>query len=76
MYRARCLLLVILSTGGCAVQREQAYLPPPDYCTRSLAGVNCWNTPNPFGYYQREVADGPWELTPEQERNRAIYFWR
>ena len=40
---------------------------PPQYCIRSLARVDCWDRPNPFGYYQRQVADGPWQLTPEQE---------
>lgn len=44
--------------------------PPPHYCTRSLGRVDCWTKPNPFGYYQRGVADGPWRLTPEQDLNR------
>jgi hypothetical protein len=44
---------------------------PPAYCTRGLAGVDCWAIPNPYGYYQREVADGPMRLTPEQEWNRT-----
>lgn len=44
---------------------------PPYYCTRSLARVDCWDRPNPFGYYQRQVADGPWQLSPEQEFNRV-----
>ena len=41
----------------------------PQYCTRSLARVDCWDRPDPFGYHQRQVADGPWQLTPEQLRN-------
>lgn len=48
--------------------------PPPSrppFCTRSLAGVDCWNTVDPFGYYQREVADGARTLTPEQEHDRT-----
>jgi len=44
---------------------------PPQYCTRSLARVDCWDRPDPFGYYQRPIADGPWQLSPEQERSRA-----
>ena len=43
----------------------------PQYCTRSLARVDCWDRPDPFGYHQRQVADGPWQLTPEQEWNRT-----
>src|SRR5579875_75229 len=48
--------------------------PPPQgqpYCTRSLGVVDCWETPNPFGYEQRQVADGPAQLTGAQEQNRT-----
>ena len=46
--------------------------PPaaPRYCTRSLGRVDCWAMADPFGYPQREVADGP-ALTSEQEGNRT-----
>ncbi len=44
---------------------------PPPYCTRSLGTVDCWTKPNPFGAQQREVADGPRTLTPEQEAHRT-----
>lgn len=45
--------------------------PPPAFCTRSLAAVDCWEGPSPFGYYQRGLADGPSDLTAEQERHRS-----
>ena len=48
--------------------------PPPSlpvYCTHSLGTVDCWDRPDPFGYYQREVADGPTQLTPEQDAHRT-----
>ena len=45
--------------------------PPPAFCTRSLASVDCWEGPYPFGYYQRGLADGPSDLTAEQERHRS-----
>lgn len=48
--------------------------PRPQYCTRSLARVDCWDRPDPFGYHQRQVADGPWQLTPEQHWNSRL-FW-
>jgi hypothetical protein len=44
---------------------------PPPYCTRSLGTVDCWAKPNPYGYYQRGVADGPFGLTAEQEWDRT-----
>ena len=44
---------------------------PPAFCTRSLAAVDCWEGPSPFGYYQRGLADGPSDLTAEQERHRS-----
>jgi len=49
---------------------------PPQYCTRSLAGVDCWTRANPFGYPQRGVADGPWWPTPEQEIARLTPWGR
>ena len=44
---------------------------PPPYCTRSLGVVDCWDKPNPYGYYQRPVADGPSALTDLQEQSRT-----
>jgi hypothetical protein len=71
----RWLVVVVLLPGGCAVQGVPDDVPRPAYCTRSLAGVDCWETENPFGYYQRGVADGRWALTPEQERDRTSFLW-
>ncbi len=72
----RWLVVVVLLPGGCAIQDVPDDVSPPAYCTRSLAGVDCWQTENPFGYDQRAVADGPWALTPRQERDRTSSFWR
>jgi hypothetical protein len=44
---------------------------PPPYCTRSLGVPDCWDGPNPFGYYQRPIADGPSDLNEAQERDRT-----
>jgi len=47
--------------------------PPPvqPICTRSLGKVDCWTTPPVASPPYRNVRDGPYELTAEQERNRA-----
>jgi hypothetical protein len=45
--------------------------PPPEpqqYCTRSLANVDCWSVPSGAG---PGVADGPSSLTPAQEAYRT-----
>lgn len=57
--------------------RGQTYCasdPPPPVqpiCTRSLGQVDCWTTPPVATPAYRNVRDGPYELTPEQERNRT-----
>ncbi len=72
--------VVSLVTGrDCSIARmeREAYCRedppprPPPYCTRSLGMADCWTRPDPFGMSQRELADGPRELTPAQEANRT-----
>ena len=48
--------------------------PTPPFCTRSLGVVDCWAYADPFGYYQRQVADGPSELTLRQDRARLAHW--
>lgn len=64
-----CSIVRLSANRSYCAPAEQPPAPPP-YCTRSLAAVDCWTTPNPFGVYQREVADGPQGLTEEQESQR------
>lgn len=48
--------------------------PPPsaqEFCTRSLARVDCWSSPAVLPAPQSGVADGPSTLTAEQERWRT-----
>jgi hypothetical protein len=47
--------------------------PPPvqPICTRSLGNVDCWTTPPAATPPYRNVRDGPYELTAQQERNRT-----
>jgi len=58
-----------IGRAGDYCRRDEAPAPPP-YCTRSLGWADCWTRRDPFGARQREIADGPRELTPAQERNR------
>ncbi len=63
--------VVRLSVGQSYCKPVPPPPPQPEYCTHSLGTVDCWDHPDPFGYYQREVADGPTQLTPEQEAHRT-----
>lgn len=59
------------SDRGQTYCREDPAPQPQPYCTRSLGTPDCWTRPDPFGVPQREIADGPRELSPEQEANRT-----
>ncbi len=45
-------------------------VPPQPYCTRSLAGVDCWAHPEQIPGLPMQVAQGPHDLSPEQNRAR------
>lgn len=45
--------------------------PVPPYCSRSLAGVDCWRDPVLLANRPHELADGPRQLTAAQEANRT-----
>ena len=63
--------LVRLGDGKSYCKQIDPPPSPPAYCTRSLAAVDCWAAPDPFGYYQRGLADGPIDLTAEQDWRRV-----
>jgi hypothetical protein len=63
--------IVRLSNGGSYCKPTEPPPLPQPYCTRSLGVVDCWAGVDPFGYYQRTTADGPAQLTPEQDANRT-----
>lgn len=74
------MLYSALTGRDCSVvrlDRSESYcravdppVPPGPYCTRSLAGVDCWANPERMPGIPVQVAQGPHELTPEQERAR------
>ncbi|GBQ63156.1 hypothetical protein AA103196_0503 [Ameyamaea chiangmaiensis NBRC 103196] len=45
--------------------------PPQPYCTQSWSGVDCWARPDLMANVPRQVAQGPTQLTPDQERDRT-----
>ena len=45
--------------------------PPLPYCTRPLGWVDGWTDPQVFIDPPPQVADGPYKLTPAQEKNRT-----
>jgi hypothetical protein len=70
-----------LSGRDCSVvrlDRGQSYCRPleppperPEFCTRSLGRADCWSNPEALPGPVREIADGRWTLTEEQEQNRT-----
>ena len=70
-----------ISGRDCSVvhlDQGKSYCAPPEgapltprFCTRSLALVDCWDSPAVLPEVQEGVADGPARLTPNQERQRT-----
>ena len=69
-----------LTGRDCSVvrlDRGESYCKPVDppvapvpYCTHSLGRVDCWAHPEQIPGIPAQVAQGPHELTPEQDRIR------
>ena len=66
--------VVRLDQGKSYCATQQAPPPRPPYCTRGLATVDCWIDPERLPAEPPEVADGPRQLTPEQEANRTRHW--
>ena len=64
--------IVHLDTGRTYCTPREPPPEPPLFCTRSLGIPDCWADPSKLpGGIPREIADGPRELTPRQERDRT-----
>lgn len=63
--------IVRLDQGLSYCKPPEAEPPPLPYCTRTLGWVDCWSDPLVFVTPPQQVADGPYKLTPAQERNRT-----
>ena len=63
--------IVRLDRGETYCRVTEPRLPLPPYCTRSLGDVDCWTSPSVLPNPPPGVADGPTQLTPEQEANRS-----
>lgn len=46
----------------------------PLFCTRSLGVPDCWASPEKLPGHPRQIADGPWRLTAEQEKQRTRWW--
>ena len=62
--------LVRVDRGDSYCRPTAPPVPPQPYCTRSLAGVDCWAHPELMANVPPQVGQGPHELTPEQDRVR------
>ncbi len=62
--------LVRLDEGKTYCKPVDPPVPPIPYCTRSLAGVDCWAHPEQIPGIPAQVAQGPHTLTPEQDEAR------
>ncbi len=63
--------IVRLDRGETYCRPTEPPPPLPPYCTRSLGDVDCWTSPAVLPNPPPGVADGPTQLTPEQEANRT-----
>jgi hypothetical protein len=62
--------MVRLDRGESYCRPLEPPVPPQPYCTRSLGIVDCWAEPERMPNLPPQVAQGPQELTPEQNRVR------
>ena len=62
--------MVRLDRGQSYCRPVEPPVPPQPYCTRSLGGVDCWQHPEQLVNLPPQVAQGPHDLTPEQNRIR------
>ena len=62
--------VVRLDEGQSYCRPVDPSVPPQPYCTRSLAGVDCWAHPEQIPGLPTQVAQGPHDLSPEQDRAR------
>jgi hypothetical protein len=74
------VLLLLGCLGGChpAARPRAAAAPlpaPPQFCAASLGVPDCFADPALLPDHPMGLADGPWQLTPEQEADKKAW-WR
>ena len=65
--------VVRLDEGKTYCRREEPPPEPAAFCTRSLAGVDCWRDAGKLAGRYKGVADGP-TMTPEQQADRVPHW--
>ncbi len=63
--------LVYLDQGHGYCKPPEPEPPSLPYCTASLGWPDCWTDPKAFIDPPPQLASGPYQLTPAQERNRT-----
>jgi hypothetical protein len=63
--------IVRLDTGKTYCRPKEAPPPPPEFCARSLGTPDCFADPAFLPDHPSAIADGPYRLTPVQEKNRT-----
>lgn len=63
--------VVRLDQGKTYCRAVEPLPPKPEFCTRSLGVVDCWQNPAGLPDHPPGVADGPTGLTAAQEANRV-----
>ncbi len=62
---------VRLDRGETYCRAEEPKPEPPPYCTRTLGSAMCWQDATTVPGHPPGLADGPVDLTPEQEADRV-----
>ena len=74
-------VLLMLCLAGCrpaarlAVSTVAARPAPPEFCAASLGRPDCYADPALLTDHPMGLADGPWQLTPEQDADKRAW-WR
>lgn len=63
--------VVRLDQGKSYCRPQEPVPPQPEFCTRSLGVVDCWQDAERMSQRYPGVADGPTTLTADQEANRT-----
>ena len=71
LFSGRDCSVVRVDQGKSYCRPQEPPPEPPEFCTRSLGVVDCWEDPKEVAARYPGVAAGPDTLTPEQEANRT-----
>ncbi len=70
-----CVVSACAPSGGKLAAKPPSPAQPPEFCTRTLGVAECFAHPELLPDHPAGVADGPWQLTPEQVAD-SKKWWR